>query len=291
MVIMNATAVQIMKLSFSNLKSKIFVVFLSCVMHIHAQEFVKLAMLSSPVFYSGTINGAGVFFADTGHIYFITARHNLFSEKPPYKLIQRQAMLSFYPNNILSDTAEYIVVDLKDAFEKGCIQYDSLKDIAVIAIAAFRSNKAPSGKPQYYPFIIKKTVDYVPAWLSERSDLYKDVEVGGSVNTFGYPMTLGLKQTGQFSYEHPLLRKGDISGKSEKLKTIVIYTPIYTGNTGGPVFEVKYTSQGEKIRLIGIVGGPVPLSNKLNNQNVNSDYSIVIPIDGAIELIKSVKQL
>jgi len=255
----------------------------------HAQEYVKQSMLNSPVFYSGTVNGNGVFISDTNHIYFVTARRNLFSEKAPYKLISKQATLSFYPLNVFSDTAERISIDVKEAYEKNFIKYDSVNDIAIILIASLKHNNAPSGKPDFYPFVLKSEAAYLPTWLNERSEAYNEVEVGAGVYLFNYPLSIGLQQTNQFDYQRPLIRRGEISGKYKKLKNIIIHAPAYIGNTGGPVYESRYTAQGEKISLIGIVTGPIPALGSSNSPNLGSDYSIVVPMDYVRNLMKLFK--
>jgi len=121
---------------------------------------------------------------------------------------------------------------------------------------------------------------------------FNRVLVGNDVVLFGYPTSLGLKQTPQLDPRRPLLRKGIVAGTDPSNESIVLDCPVYFGNSGGPVLELDRVGFMTHLVIIGVVSQYVPFvevggSNTVAMQVMaNSGYSIATPMDFVLELIK-----
>jgi len=113
----------------------------------------------------------------------------------------------------------------------------------------------------------------------------------------GYPKSIQLDDSGRYvkyDFSEPLIRKGIVAGKDFKNKTIVVDCAVYPGNSGGPVFCYFNNIPN----LIGMVIERIPFKQNVwdkenhkkdDNIWINSGYSIVIPIDFALDLISEIK--
>jgi len=54
----------------------------------------------------------------------------------------------------------------------------------------------------------------------------------------GYPRSIGLRPSTQYEFESPLISKGIIAGINQNVQKIIVDSPVYGGNSGGPVFEL-----------------------------------------------------
>jgi hypothetical protein len=61
----------------------------------------------------------------------------------------------------------------------------------------------------------------------------------------------------------PLLRRGIIAGKNEKVGTLILDLAVYPGNSGGPVVEVETVRSEKKFRVIGIMSQFVPIDESV----------------------------
>src|ERR1039458_10276029 len=88
------------------------------------------SILCSPVLLlTNSEQGSGVFISDSNYIFFLTARHNLFSldtskKDTSYKLIPKSGQFIFYPHNFVTDDPAIMDIDLKGAMNNDFIQYD-----------------------------------------------------------------------------------------------------------------------------------------------------------------------
>jgi hypothetical protein len=259
---------------------------------IHTSKQLNEAILCSPVLFK-SVEGqcSGVFVSDSTNIYFITARHCLFvdPEDGDFDLIANKGELIYYPHDVSKDDQSIITVDIKRAFNEGMIKYDMQQDVAVILIA--KITDATNFKLLKFCTINKGNIFFhhldVKCTLS-----YDKTSIGGEIYLYGYPVSIGRHKPPQFDYLRPLLRKGIVAGKYEKLKTLIIDCPAYYGNSGGPVFATKDSST----TLVGILSEYVPYGEgqntrnwETNTQTMNSGYSVVISIDYALDLIKKFK--
>ena len=264
-------------------------------------------ILCSPVLLLTDIGqGSGVFITDSLNQYFVTARHNLFSQEfidrnskidTIYKFLPKSGQFIFYPHNIVKDEQSIITIDLKGTFNENFIKFDRNQDIAVILIGRNHFANDTLLLTEYTKFIQKNKSTYVHAIQTNIVRKYSEINIGADIYLFGYPGSIGLQQKPQFDYLRPLLRKGIIAGKFEKNKTIIIDSPSYFGNSGGPVFEIIKNSNGEFVAIFGLITEYIPYIEQWENKNngainiqtMNSGYSIVTPIDYALQLINKLK--
>lgn len=123
--------------------------------------------------------------------------------------------------------------------------------------------------------------------------LLADVLVSNDVFVYGYPTSLGLKNSPQFDFNKPLLRKGIVANIYPKQGTIILDCPVYYGNSGGPVVEVEYRPTGNHHHVIGVVSQFIPFvqqwhnppSGIVNTEFHNSGYSVAVSMDKVFELI------
>ena len=120
-----------------------------------------------------------------------------------------------------------------------------------------------------------------------------DVLIANEVYVFAFPSSIGIRKSPRFDYDRPLLRKGVVSGKSIKLKSIVIDTPAFKGDSGGSVLEVEQQGFEYHYRLIGLISEFIPYVEEWHNRQLgytnieisNSGYSVVAPADFILDLI------
>ena len=121
---------------------------------------------------------------------------------------------------------------------------------------------------------------------------FDQVLTGNDVMVFEYPTSLGLQQFPQLDPMRPLLRKGIVAGTNPATKFLVLDSPVYFGNSGGPVLELDRQSFGTKLSIIGVVDQYVPFVQQAGSQTIamqvqtNSGYSLAIPMDSVLELAK-----
>jgi len=171
--------------------------------------------------------------------------------------------------------------------------------VAIVEIAKMEITKGQKKLNIYHNAVKQKVskLDLLSCFIEKEhstTKIYKDVLVGNEAFVFGYPTSIGLKEIPQINYIRPLLRKGTIAGKNDKMKTIILDCPTYYGNSGGPVVEVERIGAfNTQFRVIGLISQFVPFAEIWINatqkysykQLSNSGYTIVIPIDFVIELI------
>jgi len=111
---------------------------------------------------------------------------------------------------------------------------------------------------------------------------------------FGYPTSLTAPIAGCFDPAQPLLRKGIVAGVNRSGRTIIVDSPAYQGNSGGPVVQVSHPSfEVTTFKIIGLVSAFVPFQEEWENKTLryshvivsNSGYTIIEPIDIALELV------
>jgi hypothetical protein len=119
------------------------------------------------------------------------------------------------------------------------------------------------------------------------------VHIGNDAIVFGYPVSLGLHdvkhpEQDQLDPLFPLIRKGAIAGKNYGRRLIVLDAPSYFGNSGGPAVEVDRAGFAYKLNIIGVITDFVPFVDKgqLSITYTNSGYSIAVPMDPVLELVK-----
>ncbi len=174
----------------------------------------------------------------------------------------------------------------------------SLSDIAVIELGKVDEEYKGEGiKILYNTGVVLTTrgrTGIVNVDALNGTKLLEDVLISNDVFLCGYPTSLGIKESHQFDYEKPLLRKGIVANIYKNYGTIIIDCPVYYGNSGGPVIEVEQEGINFHYKIIGVVSQFIPFveqwvntKNKLVNTEVsNSGYSVIVSMDKVFELLK-----
>jgi S1-C subfamily serine protease len=228
--------------------------------------------------------GSGFYFNAPGATHLVTAKHVLFDMATGTPLSNELELLS-YSRNVSDLTPNVITVDLAVLGAANVMPHRS-EDIAVLKLFSTQENRL-SPLPGV---VIKQAaplgiVGAAPAVLRK----FDQVLVGNDVLLLGFPSSLGLREIAQFDPRSPLLRRGIIAGLNVKRRSIIIDCPAYPGNSGGPVLEVDEEGPfTRRFSIIGVVREFVPYAESARSISliVNSGYSVVTPIDFALELIK-----
>jgi len=185
----------------------------------------------------------------------------------------------------------------------GYIKYHKKHDVSIIKFADIRKDKQGTKNIfslEYIEYIdILEEAKLPIVGIDEgKCKKFNDVLIANEVIVFGYPRSIGIKKIPQIEYDKPLLRKGIVAGKNNKVKTIVIDCPTYQGYSGGPVIEInKIDIHATVCKVIGLVSQFVPFMEEWKNVTIgysnfelsNSGYSIVTPIEVAFELLNKTK--
>jgi hypothetical protein len=230
--------------------------------------------------------GSGFYLNAQNSIYLVTARHVLFDPNSGGPLFQRHILCRSYSSDPLDQSPNLLSLDLSALQTSG-----NLKRHATADVLAIRIGNLSDGTLQ--------TIEGVEFKAFAKTDLlavdlkgvkpFDQVLVGNQVFVFGYPVSIGAQQSPQFDYEKPLLRKGIIAGKNDKVGTLILDLPVYKGNSGGPVLEVETEGFGKKFRIVGVVVERVPAI--LTGEDVgiitNSGYSVAVSMNPVLELLSS----
>lgn len=244
---------------------------------------------------------------EKGEAYFVTAKHLLFendaSGQPALK--GQKALLMSYPKEENLKEPILLQLDLQDLYSYGYLRAHKEKDAVVVKIGSINEVNGTKALA-FYPgvHLAAKVGEPVPdgSLVGAHGGVtrnYRDVAVGNAAFIFGYPVSLGIESYPQIDYKKPLLRKGVIAGKNDEKMSIILDCPVNYGNSGGPVVEVEKVGLTEThYYIIGMVSEFIPFDDKwygIQNpgavkQIENSGYSVVVPIDTILELIKQVDE-
>jgi hypothetical protein len=227
-------------------------------------------------------------------LFFITAKHVLFDDSGNLRGIT--ASLICQNKDINDDSTTNFAADFAVLQMNGNVLSHAAKDVAAIKIAdnvtlpdgGYTSNViagvtiALEGNSQLVSVSAQDTVKKID-----------DVLISNDIFLYGYPSSLGLKQSPQFDYTKPLLRKGIIANIHKPFGTIILDCPVYYGNSGGPVVQVSLEGMQYRHYVIGVVSQFIPysenwqnLSNGLVHTEIsNSGYSVAVAMDYVFEMI------
>lgn len=238
--------------------------------------------------------GSG-FQLNTGEkIYIVTAKHVLFNEKNI--LLSNLGKISCQTSSIEDDTTTDFNIDFNILNQSANIFYHKDKDVASFTIGNLESGQ----NEKKYKLNLISGVTIVNKGDSGTVSVAKanvlplsGVLVSNDVFLYGYPSSLGLKQTPQFEYSKPLLRKGIVASINKKQGTIILDCPVYYGNSGGPVVQVSVVGGKTKHNVIGVVSQFIPYaenwvnqSNKIVHTEIsNSGYSVAVAMDYVYEML------
>ncbi|HKI62533.1 MAG TPA: trypsin-like peptidase domain-containing protein [Mariprofundaceae bacterium] len=228
--------------------------------------------------------------------YLATAKHVLFDSNN--NLRAKSAVLKSYTPKLIESDFTQVTLDLNVAMQNGNIQFHDTHDVCLVRMFS-KSYPNEMGPGVVINVISSKGIAGVN--IDTTFKYLDEVMLSNDVYIFGYPASIGLRNSPQFNSEMPLLRKGTVAGKNNTNKTIILDCPVYQGNSGGPVIEVEAVPNlgGIAFKLIGIVSQFVPAEEHWRNMSFgitnvqwsNSGYSVVEPTDFIKELIEKFKPI
>ena len=235
--------------------------------------------------------GSGFIYETTNKQFLITAKHVLFdiaSTNKPLPLISTNLIIIGW-----RDGAQVRFDYNLDAYYKqNEVRISQTRDVAVLALGTridgnrfgfdTRFTKwTGGGLSRSYPTAGVRKLDAV--------------SVGQDVFTFGYPTSVGTEQNRQLDPLRPLARRGIVADKDTGRRQIILDVPVYGGNSGGPVIVMdEIAPQSYNFTVIGIIIEFVPFEDVWESKRFkgmshvtwsNSGYSIVEPIESALELL------
>jgi hypothetical protein len=241
-------------------------------------------------------SGSGCFLQLSNSVYFVTARHVLFSEpegtNSPALLSGKAAIKSYSGAGTTNVTERDVLLDLSYLMSNGEIRYSTNHDIALVRIED--CNPTNHNLVRLLPGVFYGSPFGLNVMDSQMVCLLRNVDVGADVYMFGYPLSLTTPIQEKFDPAQPLLRKGIVAGVSLNKHSIVVDSPAYQGNSGGPVVQMDHPSFEEtRYQIIGVVSAFVPFEEEWENKTLryshvtvsNSGYTLVEPIDSTIELV------
>ncbi|MGA2221575.1 MAG: serine protease [Verrucomicrobiia bacterium] len=234
--------------------------------------------------------GSGFFYGSKSNVFLVTAKHVIFNPETGNLNAQSAKVLYYYnqPSNTPANTE--MSIDLVGLYSNTLIKAHSTQDMAVIHLGKMISTT----QYVYNAFIMVPHPIIVTVPLKK----YEDVQVSDEVYLFGYPSSIGIRDIAgfppQIDYNLPLLRKAIVAGKNPNNRTIVLDSPTYFGNSGGPVLAIENPSLGiYKFKLIGVISQYIPFAEHIENKTYrvgyiqlsNSGFSVVTPADSILDIV------
>jgi hypothetical protein len=240
-------------------------------------------------------SGSGFLLTTNTNVFLITAKHVLFNAEN--NLRGQNAVLVCPTSDINDNTTTDLRIDLNQLNISNNVRFHANKDIASINLGTIVPHVDRDGyRITYFPGINyihegNSPIVFVNAQNSVK--LIADVLISNDVFLYGYPSSLGLRESPQFDYTKPLLRKGIIANVYIPQGTIILDCPVYYGNSGGAIVEVDHNGIQNSHKIIGVIIEFVPYIENWKNQSngiihtdmFNSGYSVAVAMDYVFELI------
>jgi hypothetical protein len=238
--------------------------------------------------------GSGCFIQLSNSVYLVTARHVLFAEPqgttPPSLLSPMAQIRSYSQAGTTNVSARDMSLNLAQLFRDGEIRYSTNRDVTLVRVEECIPGNSSVGTP--LPGVYKDP----RVGISTSGDVWSitNIQVGGDVFMFGYPLSLTAPIQQMFDPSQPLLRKGIVAGVNLEKRVVIVDCPSYQGNSGGPVIQIDHPSFGLTANhIIGVVSSFVPFEEEWENKTLhyshkfvsNSGYTIIEPMDIALELV------
>jgi hypothetical protein len=230
--------------------------------------------------------GSGFYLEAHNSIFLVTARHVLYDQKSDNPLFEGHIYCRSYSNDPLDQAPNLLSLDLSTLQTSGNLKRHPTADVLAIRIGNLSDHTVKPIEGVEIKAVAKAgTVSRGLTMVKP----FDQVLVGNEVFVFGYPVSIGLQQSPQFDYEKPLLRKGIIAGKNDKVGTLILDLPVYKGNSGGPVLEVETEGLGKKFHVVGVVVERVPAMVTGEDFGIitNSGYSVAVSMNPVLELLSS----
>lgn len=243
----------------------------------------------------GTV-GSGCMIGMSNSVYLVTAKHVLFlptqGTNAPALRSPGAVVKGFVPSGTNSPIRVF-AIGLEQLLKAGDVRYSTNRDIAMVRVEDCDTNDPNhvSCLPGVAHLTAEGNLAVAPQSAVWRA---KDIDVGGDVFMFGYPVSLTGAIADRFDPSEPLLRKGIVAGVNLEKNTVIIDCPAYFGNSGGPVIEITRPNLTEiDYRLIGIVSAFIPFQEEWENKTMgyshvlksNSGYTLIEPMDSVLDLV------
>ena len=243
-------------------------------------------------------SGSAFYVQDSLSIYLVTAYHVLFNLNTNSLISDTLIMIS-YRQDVETDRKDSFKVSLVSALKTSQLMFDKKNDVAVIKLAQMVPLDTIGNATLIYPPFVKRTgpASRIIGWPIQFSQTLSEIVSGSDIYIVGFPRSLGLQ--GKFDLDRPLFRKGIIAGKDYSYQRIIGDGAVYFGNSGGMVISLAYDNKlnNFQFKLIGLISEYIPYDdilydNKMNPRSVdykNSGYSVIIPLDFILPVIKKIK--
>ncbi len=241
--------------------------------------------------------GSGFFFLRNGNTFLVTAKHVLVNPETGI-LRDKEITITSESKDPTENNQNIIKVNLVTAQQSGRLKSNDSQDVTVVLLQKDSSGSGSEPVLLDGVEVIQKSKAGLIGVIEDKTSSFAKVSISNDVFVIGYPSSLGIRSTPQFDYTRPLLRKGIVAGKDNEARTIIIDSPVYFGNSGGPVFIKDQVALGiDNFYLIGVVKQFIPFVETWTNQTTkyqnisvsNSGYSVIAPTDVILELLKNWK--
>lgn len=174
---------------------------------------------------------------------------------------------------------------MRKLLDEGRIKYHPKSDVAVVKIGmVIKLETGELGVKMSDGVVMMKEAGIVCIDVAKNVKLFDKVLESNDVFVFGYPTSISSNNP-LLGIKLPLLRKGIVAGKNDKLNIIILECPIYQGFSGGLVLEVKPKLGAVDVNGIGLITNFVPFRNEGSKEIQNSGYSVAVPFDKILELL------
>lgn len=252
---------------------------------------------------AGTSSGSGFIVGtdEKNNAYIVTAKHVLYyqdTNTKEFKLFSEKVKIicnTFIEPYVYKSPRIY-ELDLLKLITDNHLKLHSSQDVVVIKFGIRKD-----GKINFLPGVslLQDTEGAIVTYELSGARKFDDVVISNEIFVLGYPVSLSSSEMKQINYDLPLVRKGIVAGKNYENKTLILDCPVYGGNSGGLALEIDLdATNGVNIHLVGVVVQFVPFVEQWQNTKFpslfntnyqNSGYSIVLPIDFIIDLIKEIE--
>ena len=243
--------------------------------------------------------GSGLCLSGSNGWYLVTAKHVILSDPNAtipsiQNLVATQLVASIWWNQ--ETQANNLIVDLPSLIRFGDVRCSTNRDVAVIKFASFNKDGVVQWITPAVSFGTNTPMILPPVFPIANTRRFKDAKVANNVFTFGYPISVSATSP-RLRPDQPLIRKGILAGKNTVDRFLITDSPVYKGNSGGPVIIEEFSSGNGSISyaypIIGIAIEFVPFFEVWENRTMgyshalasNSGYTIVEPIDTALDML------
>lgn len=247
--------------------------------------------LAYPILINTNIWSSGSWFLinNDWKIFLATAKHVLFS--PEWALKWDQIKVTCPSNDINDDTTTIFTINM----DSENVLKHSITDVACIKLWELNEE-------EWWMNLVKwmKIIQEGKTWIvfvsTESIKKLNEVLVSNEVFVYGYPSSLGIKNSPQFDYNQPLLRKWIVANIYKNYWTIILDCPVYFWNSWWPVIEVEKDGANTYHRVIWVVSEFIPFVEEWHNKNTqrierseyrNSGYSVAVSMDSVLSLINA----